>query len=132
MTLEIPPPDANADVQRLRKLEKLLDRQFTVAGVSFGIDSITRAVPAVGDLMTSTQGLDLIQRAKRCGISKFTLARIQTNWGIDAGVGAFPIVGDIFAIAFKSDTRSLRLLIDHLEKREAQVRRQGFSRPGVD
>lgn len=44
------PPEANADVQRLRKLEKLLDGQFTVTGVSFGIDSFIGRVPVVGDL----------------------------------------------------------------------------------
>ncbi len=131
MTPEILPPEASADVERLRKLEKLLDRQFTIAGVNFGIDSVIGLVPVVGDLITGAFGFYLIQEARRHGISKFTLARMYTNWGIDVGVGALPIVGDIFDIAFKSNTKNLRLLIAHLEKREAKVGRQGLSRPGI-
>ena len=131
-TPEILPPDANPDVQRLRKLEKLLDRQFTVAGVRFGIDSVIGLVPAVGDLITGALGLDLIGQAKRCCISKSMLARMSANWGIDVGIAALPIVGDILHLAFKSDARKLRLLIAHLGKREAQVARPGFSQPALD
>ena len=54
------------------------------------------------------------------------------NWGIDVGIAALTIVGDILDPAFKSDTRKLRLLIVHLGKREAKVARPGFSQPGVD
>ncbi len=44
------------------------------------------------------------------------------NWGIDAGIGLIPIVGDIFDIAFKSNTRNVKLLIADLEKRAVELR----------
>ena len=100
--------------------------------MSFGIDSVIGLVPAVGDLITGALGLDLIQQAKRCCISKFTLARMSANWGIDAGIAALTIVGDILDLAFKSDTRKLRLLIAHLGKSKAKMARPGFSQPGID
>ena len=131
MTPEILPQEASADVERLRRLEELLDRQFTIAGVNFGIDSVIGLVPVVGDLITGSFGFYLIQEAKHHGISKYTFARMYTNWGIDVGVGAAPTVGDSVDIAFKSNTGDLRLLIAHLEKREAKVRLQGLSRPGI-
>ena len=40
-------------------------------------------------------------------------------------VGALPIVGDLFDLAFKSNTKNLRLLIAHLEKREASMGKFG-------
>ena len=88
-------------------------------------------MPVVGDLITGSFGFYMIQEARRHGISKYTFARMYTNWGIDVGVGALPTVGDSVDIAFKSNTGDLRLLIAHLEKREAKVRLQGLSRPGI-
>ncbi len=122
-----PYPGAFESLERLRKLEQLLDRQFEIAGIRFGLDSIIGLVPVVGDLISGALGLYLIQEAKRHGVSKFTLARMYTNWGVDVGVGALPIVGDIFDVAFKSNTKNLRLLIAHLEKREAKMRKVGSS-----
>ncbi len=29
------------------------------------------------------------------------------NWGIDAGVGLIPVVGDLFDIVFKSNTKNV-------------------------
>lgn len=127
MTPEILSPETGADVARLRKLEKLLDRQFTLAGISFGIDSVIGLVPVIGDLITAALGFYLIQEGKRLGVSKFTLARMYGNWGIDVTVGAIPVFGDLFDLAFKSNTRNLRLLIAHLEKREARIRQVGAS-----
>jgi hypothetical protein len=117
-------PGAFESLARLRKLEKLLDRQFSVAGLNFGIDSVIGLVPVVGDLITGALGFYLIQEARRHGLSKFTLARMYTNWGIDVTVGAIPVVGDLFDLAFKSNTKNLRLLIAEIEKRaEKQARR---------
>jgi hypothetical protein len=57
---------------------------------------------------------------------------MSANWGIDAGIAALTIVGDILDLAFKSDTRKLRLLIAHLGKSKAKMARPGFSQPGID
>lgn len=109
-------PGAFDALERLKKLEKLLDRQFSIGGINFGIDSVIGLVPVVGDLITGALGFYLIQEAKRHGVSKFTLARMYGNWGIDVTVGAIPIVGDLFDLAFKSNTKNLRQLIADIEK----------------
>jgi len=72
-------PGAFESLGRLRKLEKLLDRQFSIGGINLGIDSIIGLVPVVGDLITGAMGFYLIQEARRFGVSKFTLARMYTN-----------------------------------------------------
>jgi hypothetical protein len=112
------PPDAElAALNRLKTLERLLDRQFSVAGVQFGIDSIIGLVPLVGDLVTGALGLYVIAEARRIGVSRWTMARMYTNWGLDVTVGAVPVVGDLFDLAFKSNTKNVRLLIEEIEKR---------------
>ena len=44
------------------------------------------------------------------------------NWGVDTAIGAIPIVGDLFDIAFKSNTKNVKLLIADLEKRAVELR----------
>lgn len=106
-----------AALERLKRLEQLMDRQFSVAGVQFGIDSIIGLVPVVGDFITGALGFYLISEAKRIGVSRWTLARMYANWGIDVTVGALPVVGDLFDLAFKSNTKNVRMLVAELEKR---------------
>jgi len=92
--------------------------------VQFGIDSVIGLVPVIGDLITGAMGFYLIQEAKRLGVSRWTTARMYSNWGIDVTVGAIPVVGDLFDLAFKSNSKNLKLLIRDLEKREAKQLRQ--------
>jgi len=122
--------DPQSALVRLKALEQLLDRQFSIAGVQFGIDSIIGLVPVVGDLITGAMGLYVISEARRIGVSRWTMARMYTNWGIDVTVGAIPIVGDMFDLAFKSNTKNVKLLIAELEKREAKG--QGNPRRPLD
>jgi hypothetical protein len=98
-----------------------MDRQFSIAGIRFGIDAIVGLVPVVGDLISGAIGLYIIGEARRLGVSRWTKGRMCANWGIDVTFGALPIVGDVFDVAFKSNTRNVRLLIADLEKRDAKA-----------
>lgn len=113
------------DIARLKQLERMLDRQFSVAGVEFGFDAVIGLVPVVGDFISGAIGLYVINEAKRLGVSRFTKARMYSNWGVDVAVGALPIIGDLFDVAFKSNTRNVKLLIADLEKREMRRARKG-------
>jgi hypothetical protein len=109
-------------VARLRKLEHRLDRQFSIFGIQFGIDGIIGLVPVVGDIFTGAMGLYLILEARRLGARRWTVARMLANWALDLSLGAVPVLGDVFDIAFRSNTKNLRLLIADLEKRASELR----------
>jgi hypothetical protein len=109
-------------VARLKKLEQRLDRQFSIFGVQFGLDGIIGLVPFVGDVVTGVMGLYLIFEARRLGAQRWTMARMLINWALDFGLGMIPVLGDFFDIAFKSNSKNLRLLIADLEKRAVELR----------
>lgn len=115
-------PNKCDDVARLKRLEQRLDRQFSVFGVQFGLDGLIGLVPVLGDVVTGAMGLYLILEARRVGARPWTVARMLANWAIDFGVGAIPLLGDLFDIAFKSNTRNVRLLIADLERRAEHLR----------
>lgn len=115
-------PNKCDGVAKLKKLEQLLDRQFSILGVQFGLDGIVGLVPVVGDITTSLIGLYIIHQARELGASKWTISRMLINWGIDAGIGFIPVVGDLFDIVNKSNTKNVKLLIADLEKRAVELR----------
>ena len=103
---------SNNQLKSLEKLSKLMDAQFTIPGtnIKFGLDALIGLMPGVGDLSTfAISGYMLFIMAKN-GASGFVLARMILNILVDAIVGAVPILGDIFDVAFKANTRNMRLM----------------------
>jgi hypothetical protein len=109
-------------VARLKRLEQMLDRQFSLFGFRFGIDGIIGLVPFAGDVITSCMGLYIILEARRLGARNWTVARMLTNWGIDFAVGAIPVFGDLFDMAWRSNSKNLKLLLGDLERRAVELR----------
>jgi hypothetical protein len=110
------------EIARLKRLAQALDSQFSIGGIKFGLDGIIGLVPVVGDIVTGAIGLYVINEARRLGASRWTMTRMYMNWGLDVTVGALPIVGDLFDIAWKSNSKNLKMLIADLEKRAVELR----------
>lgn len=109
-------------IARLKRIEMVMDRRFSVFGVKFGADAILGLVPVVGDVIAGGVGLYLILEARRVGARKWTMVRMLFNWLIDVTLGAIPLVGDIFDIAFRSNSKNVKLLIGDLERRASDLR----------
>ena len=75
----------------------------------------------VGDIAAQVVSGYLIWEAKQLGVSKLTLWRMVGNTLIDTVIGAVPLVGDAFDIAFRANMKNLRLLQRHLEKQGYQT-----------
>jgi hypothetical protein len=105
-------------LRRLDRLARLLDEAFRIPGTRFriGIDGLIGMAPGVGDLVTAAIALYPVIEAARLGVPNRVLARMLVNVGIDTGLGAVPVVGDIFDIAFKSNRRNIDLLRKHLRE----------------
>jgi hypothetical protein len=73
-------------------------------------------VPVVGDIVTTAMGAWLVWEGRNLGMSKFQLARMAGNVGVDTLFGAIPLVGDLFDFVFRSNTRNIRIIKRHLDK----------------
>jgi hypothetical protein len=107
-----------------RWLARLMDDNFAIPGTNlrFGWDSVLGLFPGLGDALTSAISLLIVHHAWQTGASKFTLARMLGNVGLDFVVGAIPFVGDLFDFAFKANRRNARLLEQHLSRRASASR----------
>ena len=110
--------DPAAVRQRVEALEKVLERSFTLPGTRrpVGLDAIVGLVPVAGDLVSAALGLYLVWEARNLGMSKLRLARMVANVGFDSMVGAIPVAGDLFDFVFRSNSRNLKMIRQHLDK----------------
>jgi hypothetical protein len=103
---------ANSRLAQARALAKLLDRAFRIPGtnITFGLDPILGLIPGGGDLAGAVFSSWLIMLGSRMGLPKHILMRMVANVAIDTVAGSIPLVGDLFDVAWKSNTRNLALL----------------------
>ena len=113
-------PDLSVDLERARKLATLLDSQFSVAGVQFGLDAIVGLVPIVGDTLTALAALYPIWVARRHNLGKTVQARMALNVLADWAAGSIPVIGDIIDVTYKANLKNLKLLERAAERRRAK------------
>ncbi len=101
----------------------LLDDRFRLPGipVRFGLDGIIGLVPGLGDIAGGVLSCVIILAAWVRGVPYVTLARMLANLAIDVLVGAVPILGDMFDIAWKANRRNYALLTRSVEEPRKQT-----------
>jgi hypothetical protein len=105
-------------------MEKLLERLFVVPGINrpVGLDVILDVVPVVGDVAAAALGAYIVWEARNLGMSKWKIARMAGNVGVDWLLGLIPFVGAIPDFFFRSNTRNLRIIKRHLDKHHPGTR----------
>jgi hypothetical protein len=108
------PPDPRG-LEALRRWARIFDSAFRIPGtqITFGIDPILGLVPGLGDVASPVLSLLFIWHGLRLGVPKVVLARMVLNVLIDAGVGAIPVIGDLFDFGWKANAWNLALLERH-------------------
>lgn len=113
----------HSEIERLRKLAKLMDSQFNLPGtnIRFGLDSILGIIPGVGDTVTLLSTIYLVGVARTLGVPFFIIVKMIWNALIDWFIGLIPLIGDIFDVGWKSNQKNVALIIDHLEKQDITI-----------
>jgi hypothetical protein len=108
-------PSDPRGLEALRRWARIFDSAFRIPGtqITFGIDPILGLVPGLGDIASPVFSLFFIWHGLRLGVPKVVLARMVLNVLIDAGVGAIPVVGDLFDFGWKANAWNLALLERH-------------------
>lgn len=102
-------------IERLDRLATLLDTAFVLPGtnIRFGADALIGLVPGVGDGITTALAAFIVYEAHRLGVPRRILIRMMGNVAIDGLVGAVPVFGDLFDVAFRANRRNVRILREH-------------------
>ena len=119
--------EAEAAYARIDALARAMDSIVTIPGtnVRVGFDALLGLVPVVGDIVSQAISSYIIWEARRLGVSRWTMARMIGNSLVDMTIGAVPVVGDAFDVAFRANMRNLALL-------KAEMERKGLGRRTID
>ena len=109
-------PQDEARWKRVRLLSRLLDEQFRIPGTTYrvGLDGLLGMIPGVGDAAGALLSTYILYEAIRLGAPKIVLLRMVANIGIDTVLGAIPVAGDIFDVAWKANKKNTTLLHAYL------------------
>ena len=102
-------------LEATRRAARLLDSAIPIPGTQqrIGLDPILGLVPGVGDVLPSLFTVAVLWQAHQLGLPRLVLARMVMNTALDTLVGLVPLLGDLFDVAWKSNTRNLALLEAH-------------------
>ena len=96
--------------RRVEALERILERMFVVPGLNrpVGLDVILDLVPIAGSTAAAALGAYMAWEARNLGMSKWQVARMAGNVGVDWLFGLIPWVGAIPDFFFRSNSRNLQ------------------------
>ena len=106
------PAERRAALDRLDMLATVFDTAFILPGtnVRFGVESLLRLVPGIGDAIASVLSCYLLYEASRLGVPRLLIARMAANVALEGFVGAVPLAGDAFDVFFRANRRNVALL----------------------
>ncbi|HEY2526713.1 MAG TPA: DUF4112 domain-containing protein [Xanthobacteraceae bacterium] len=107
-----------AAFERLDRLAALFDTAFVVPGttIRFGVESLVRLVPGIGDAVASALSFLLLFEAYRLGVPRTLLVRMLANVVLEGAVGTVPFAGDAFDVFFRANRRNIALLRGHFAR----------------
>lgn len=119
--------DAQSVRQRIETMERLLERLFVIPGTNqpVGLDAILDLIPGVGDIAGAVLGAYIVWEARNLGMSKWQMARMAGNVGVNWLLGLLsvvPVIGVIPDLLFRSNTYNLRIIKRHLDKHHPGTR----------
>lgn len=93
-------------------LAKALDTTVKIPGTSLylGLDPLIGLIPGIGDVLANLMGTVILGMAVRLEVPRIVLTRMSLNLLINGVVGAIPILGDLFSVWFRSNSRNADLL----------------------
>jgi hypothetical protein len=103
----------------------VLDAQWSIPGTRYrvGLDGLVGLIPGVGDAAGALLSTYILYEALRLGAPRRVLLRMAANIALESVVGAFPVVGDLFDVAWQANTKNVALLQAALAaRRTASVR----------
>ncbi|MBA3667570.1 MAG: DUF4112 domain-containing protein [Sphingomonas sp.] len=109
--------------QRIEAMEGLLERLFVIPGINkpIGLDVLLDLIPGVGTVSAAALGSWIVWEARNLKMSKWQFTRMAGNIGVDMLLGMIPWVGAIPDYFFRSNTRNVRIIKQHLDKHHPET-----------
>ncbi|PTN12781.1 DUF4112 domain-containing protein [Nitrosomonas aestuarii] len=103
---------------QLKKLAWLLDDSIRIPGTQlrFGLDGLIGLIPGIGDAAGAIISSHILVQAAQMGVPKSLLLKMAFNIGLDAVLGAVPVLGDLTDFVWKANQRNVQLMNDYFDR----------------
>jgi Domain of unknown function (DUF4112) len=104
-------------LKRMRQLSKLLDGAIVIPGTKqrIGLDPILGLIPGGGDTVSAALSGYIIVEAARMGLPRKALMQMVGNLLVDTVAGSVPVVGAVFDVFSKANTRNMQIVENHVQ-----------------
>jgi hypothetical protein len=111
----------------------VLDEAIRIPGtnIRIGLDALLGLLPGGGDVAAGVFSGLIILQAARAGAPTPVLGRMLGNVLIDVVVGSIPLLGDVFDVAWRANSRNVRLLEAWLDQPAATKRASAVTVGGI-
>lgn len=103
-----------SSLKRLRQLSYVLDNAVGIPGTDFrfGLDPILGLIG--GDVATGLVSVYIVYEAMRMGLPAATIGRMGFNIVLDTMTGLVPVLGDLFDVGWKANSKNVALIEKHV------------------
>jgi hypothetical protein len=99
------------EVRTARTVARVLDGLIPLpGGARLGLDAVAGLIPGVGDLAGALASGYIVLLAIRAGASRAAVIRMIGNIVVDTVVGSIPLLGDIFDVGWRSNSRNVAIM----------------------
>jgi hypothetical protein len=105
--------DDQATLRLLDFVSFLMDRLVQVPGTKLrvGLNALLLFIPVLGDVIPGLISFGILAMGlSNYRVPRIVAARMLLNSLLDVSLGWIPLLGDLFDVYFKADTRNVRLL----------------------
>jgi hypothetical protein len=110
------PPRAASTIEVLDLVSYVMDRCVEIPGteIKVGLNALLLFLPVLGDIIPAMVSLGiLVIGLNHYRVPRIVATRMVLNSLLDISIGWIPVVGDLFDVWFKADTRNVRLLQEY-------------------
>jgi hypothetical protein len=111
----------------------VLDEAIRIPGtnIRIGLDALLGLLPGGGDVAAGVFSGLIILQAARTGAPTPVLGRMLGNVVLDVVVGSIPLLGDIFDVAWRANSKNVRLLEAWLDRPATTKRASALTVGGI-
>jgi hypothetical protein len=111
-------PQNQKSLKTISFLTNWMDTKFRIPGtdIKFGVDALLSLIPGLGDILSTGISLSIFSLILGKGVPFGTALKMMFNIIFDAILSSVPLLGSIADVAFKANTRNLKLLEHHLQE----------------
>jgi hypothetical protein len=103
-------------LHQIDRMAHVMDRLIPLPIVGgIGLDALLGLVPGIGDVLSFAISSFIVIRAAELGVPESLISRLVAIQMTDLVLGALPIAGDIFDVAYHADEKSAALIREFVQ-----------------